>query len=63
MGHEVDTIDKDYRRELPSFTKRPLIYLKRFIKRYVLNEKKVIIRFEVEFNKSYPVMSNIRSSL
>lgn len=57
MGHEVDTIDKDYRRELPPLTKRLLIYLKRFIKRYVLNQKKVMIRFEAEFNKSYPVMS------
>ena len=46
MGHEVDTIDKDYRRELPPLTKRLLIYLKRFIKRYVLNQKKVMIRFE-----------------
>lgn len=56
MGHEVVVIDKPYGWILPLW-KRPFIYTKRAIKKYILRQKEIVLLEEKKRQKEFPIVS------
>ena len=56
MGHEVVVIDTPHSWALPLW-KRPLIYTKRLIKKYLLGQYDITILAEEKRKKEYPIIS------